>query len=116
MRLQCDEARPSCLKCQNLGLVCNYAKDVAELSSSHERRAPQANPVLSSNRVVLDHMNNAITSYSEQSAAVGKLYQLDMLDLERLSRFQNQTLAVSGIMQAGHVFQQESLRLMTTVS
>ena len=116
MSLQCDEARPGCLKCRDTGLVCNYATDVAEFTSSHEREAPRPSLVCSTNRIVLNHLNNAIASYSDHSASVEKLYQLDLLDLERLSRFQHRTLTESGLMQAGHAFRQESLRLMTTVS
>ncbi|KAL9095446.1 MAG: hypothetical protein Q9165_002317 [Trypethelium subeluteriae] len=62
----------------------------------------------------MDHLNNIIASASDKGASVGKIFQLDLPDLERLSRFQNRTLTSSGLSIAGRVFQKEALRLMTT--
>ena len=108
--------KPGCLKCRRNGLLCNYATNVAELSSLHEQGSPQPVLSFSDNRAVLDHMNNVIASSSDEKLFLPNLYRLDMRDLERLSRFQNRTLTSCGLPVVTDIFQREALRLMAAVS
>ena len=88
------------------------------LSSTYERPylgSPSKAQRCSINQTIVAHLNGTYTaSQLELNDEVG--YQLEIHDLERLSRYHNRTLASSGLHQAGVICQKESMRLMATVS
>ncbi|KAI1608606.1 hypothetical protein EDD37DRAFT_642349 [Exophiala viscosa] len=101
-RIKCDETTPSCEKCLDFGVTCNYDSSVPdlqprsgstegiEIDSTLEKHSP------ATGSYVLDMVNIYLSENQGPTAANEGLLRLDLSGMERLERFNKRTVLTMG--------------------
>lgn len=116
-RVKCAEERPSCEKCLQFGVLCNYAPNVPDLQpisapaavvdmSAEIERSP-----FSTREPVLDMMNLSLPGVSSASWRKLAMIRFDEFDLARLDKFQRRTVLTMGNEHTTRLFQREMVPL-----
>jgi len=120
-KIKCDESRPSCAKCQNYGILCNYDRRHSDLQMSNTGASAIDVGILDFR---LAESSNSVSQSTTTSRSDGlesswmngmEDYRPTAQDLEILSRYYSRTIHTPGSSESRHCYREVFPKLTGSV-
>jgi hypothetical protein len=116
--VQCDEARPNCLRCTGFGFTCNFNPEIPDLQMCCDVAVPMKAGLERAPNLVRPTIQTALRRVEVPAflyPPVDSTFRINMEHLDRFARFHSRTVLTVGSLESAALFQRTTPELALSV-